>query len=79
MGEKYLTLEQNMCAARIFLNTFGFIMEDVSELNESSIIKIYDKSMNNIGQLCFNNGKVMMIGSASEVLPKYEKYMKELD
>lgn len=60
MGEKYLTLEQNVCAARIFLNTFGFIIEDVAEVNEFSKIKIYDKSMNEVGELSFNNGQVIM-------------------
>lgn len=66
MSEKYLTLEQNVCAARIFLNTFSFILEDVSELNEFSKIKIYDKSMNDVGQLYFNNGKVMMTAKYSK-------------
>jgi len=61
MGEKYLTLEQNICAARIFLNTFGFTLEDVAELNEFSKIKIYNKSMNEVGQLHFSDGKVVMI------------------
>lgn len=60
MKEKYLTLEQNTCAARIFLNTFGFILEDAQEINEFSKIKIYDKSMNEVGQLYFDNRKVMM-------------------
>lgn len=59
MEEKYLTLDQNICAARIFLNTFGFILEDVNELDEFSKIKIYNKSMNIVGQLYFNKGKVM--------------------
>ncbi|MBE6138823.1 MAG: hypothetical protein E7173_03680 [Firmicutes bacterium] len=74
MGEKYLTLEQNICAARIFLNTFGFILEDVEELNEFSKIKIYDKSMNDVGQLCFNNGKVIMAAkySRSTLTARYD-------
>ena len=38
MVEKYLTLEQNTCAARIFLNTFGLTLEDVSNINEFSKI-----------------------------------------
>ena len=66
MGEKYLTLEQNVCAARIFLNTFGFILEDVGDVNEFSKIKIYDKSMNEVGELYFNNGQVIMNAKYSE-------------
>ena len=61
MEDKYLTLEQNICAARVFLNTFGFILEEVENLNEFSKVKIYDKSMDDVGELHFNNGKVMMI------------------
>lgn len=38
MKEKYLTLEQNTCAAKIFLNTFGFILEDAQEINKFSKI-----------------------------------------
>lgn len=60
MIEKYLTLEQNTCAARIFLNTFGLTLENVSDINEFSKIKIFDKAMNEVGILRFDNGKVIM-------------------
>ena len=60
MGEKYLTLEQNTCAARIFLNIFGLTLENTSDVNEFSKIKIFDKVMNEVGELHFNNGKVIM-------------------
>lgn len=60
MGEKYLTLEQNTCAARIFLNTFGLTLENISDVNEFSKIKIFDKAMNEVGKLHFDNGKVIM-------------------
>lgn len=60
MGEKYLTLEQNTCAARIFLNTFGLTLENVSDVNEFSKIKIFDKAMNEVGELHFDNGRVIM-------------------
>lgn len=63
MGEKYLTLEQNTCAARIFLNTFGLTLENVSDVNEFSKIKIFDKSMNEVGELHFDNGRVIMSAS----------------
>lgn len=60
MNKTYLTLEQNICAARIFLNTFGLTLENVDEVNEFSKIKIFDKALNEIGELHFNNGKVIM-------------------
>ncbi len=60
MVEKNLTLEQNICAARIFLNIFGLYLEDTSDINESSSIKIFDNSMIEVGKLCFNNDKVIM-------------------
>lgn len=60
MGEKYLTLEQNTCAARIFLNTFGLTLENISNVNEFSKIKIFDKAMNEVGELHFDNGSVIM-------------------
>ena len=49
-----------MFADRIFLNTFGFILEEVEAVNESSRVKIYDKSMNKVGELYFDNGQVIM-------------------
>lgn len=49
-----------MFADRIFLNTFGFILEEVEEVNESSRVKIYDKSTNEVGELYFDNGQVIM-------------------
>lgn len=60
MKEKFLTLEQNVCAARIFLNTFGFSIENIDNINESSRIKIYNKKMEEAGELRFDNGKVLM-------------------
>ena len=52
--------------------------------DEKRTVIIVSHNLGTIKELCdevlwLDNGKVMMIGSASEVLPKYEKYMKELD
>lgn len=60
MIEKSLTLEQNTCAARIFLNTFGLTLENTSDINELKKIKIFDKNTNEVGELHFANGKVIM-------------------
>lgn len=59
MHEKYLTFEQNLCAARIFLNTFGLTLENANDINESSKLKIFDK-VQEVGELHFNNDKIMM-------------------
>jgi len=63
MGEKYLTLEQNTCAARIFLNTFGLTLENINDVSEFSKIKIFDKAMNEVGGLHFDSGKVIMFAN----------------
>lgn len=60
MYEEYLNLEKNTCAARIFLNTFGLILEDAENIDEFSHIKIFDKATNEVGELHFDNGKVIM-------------------
>lgn len=60
MEEKYLTLEQNTCAARIFLNTFGLTLGNTNDINEFSKIKVFDKAMNEVGLLHFDNGKVII-------------------
>ena len=63
MGEKYLTLEQNTCAARVFLNTFGLNLENRSDIDYSSKIKIFDKNENEVGELYFDNGKALMVAN----------------
>ncbi len=60
MGENYLTLEQNTCTARIFLNTFGLTLGNVKDIDEFSKIKIFDRTMNEVGELHFDNGKVII-------------------
>lgn len=67
MNKKYLTLEQNICAARIFLNTFGLTLENINDIDEFSKIKILDKTMNVVGKLHFKNGKVIMSANYNSV------------
>jgi len=61
MAEKYLMLEQNIPAARIFLNIFGFILETAEDINQFSKLKIFDLEKQEIGSLHFQDGKVMML------------------
>lgn len=60
MNENYLTLVQSLSAARIFLNTFGLILEDTTDINIFSKIKIFDKNMKEVGVLCFEGDKVLI-------------------
>lgn len=57
---KYLTLAQNTSAACIFLNLFNLILEEKEDIDEFTKLKIYDRDMNIIGELYFNNGVVIM-------------------
>ena len=41
MEKQYLTLKQNLCSARLFLNLFGLFLERTEEINEFSQIKIF--------------------------------------
>lgn len=56
--EKYLTLEQNLCGAKIFLNLFGLNLETKETINEFDKIKIYDVNSIEVGEVTFNNGVV---------------------
>ncbi len=60
MEEQFLTLAQNTCAARIFLNTLGLILENVSDINQFSKIKIFDDKMQEVGITSFSDGVVNM-------------------
>lgn len=60
MHEQQLTLPQNTCATRIFLNTFGLILGSFDEIDENSKIKIFDRQMNEVGILYFNDGKIII-------------------
>lgn len=60
MSKQYLNIKRNTCAARIFLNTFDLVLEDIGDVNIFSEIKIFDKAMNEVGKLHFDNGKVIM-------------------
>ena len=68
MQEKYLTLAQNTCAARIFLNTFGLTLENLTDIDEFSKIKVFDKDMNVVGELHFDNGKVIIVANYNNSL-----------
>lgn len=43
--EKRLTLDQNLCAARVFLNIMGLTLEENTSLNQLSKLNIFDKNL----------------------------------
>ena len=55
-----LNLKQNLCVARVFLNIFGFYLEDVDKINSDSIIKIYNKKKNEVGYLYFEDDNIFI-------------------
>lgn len=63
--KQYLTLEQNICGARVFLNVFGLILENVEEINEFSKLKIFNTKGEEVGMLYFGNGKVNIIADSN--------------
>lgn len=59
MAKDYLTLEQNLSSARIFLNLFGLYLESNNdEINEFSKLKIVNSNNSQVGILYFENGIV---------------------
>lgn len=63
MEKQYLTHSQSLNAARIFLNAFGLILEDVNspkDVNESTKLNIYNKDMNVVGELKFNGKNISL-------------------
>lgn len=74
MEKQYLTLKQNLCSARIFLNTFGLFLENPEEINEFSKIKIFNTNNLEVGMLYFENGfvKIQSITSLGNLNANYE-------
>ena len=53
----YLTPEQTACAARVFLNIFGLILEEKEVIEEDDKLKIYDKDSNVVGYYYLENNQ----------------------
>ena len=51
-----LTREQNLAAARIFLNIFDLTLEDTDKINEVTSLEIYNP--NPVGTLNFTDNKI---------------------
>lgn len=77
----YLTPKQTACAARIFLNLFGFGLEENEDIEENTKLKIYDKDNNIIGSYSLEDNKIVInaeyqgiLLQASCNLPNVYKY-----
>jgi len=64
MLQNALNYRQNLCSARIFLNMFGLVLDDVSEIDENTRINIYLKDTDlAVGKVVFSGDKVVMKAS----------------
>ncbi len=61
MEDKNLTLKQNICSFRIFLNAFGLILDNNNDIHESSNIKIFDQDKKEVGYLYFDNSQANIV------------------
>ena len=55
-----LNVQQNLCAARLFLNLFNLSIEENENYNESSEIKIKDINNNYVGTIFFINDNIII-------------------
>ncbi len=75
MKKDYLTLEQNLSCARIFLNLFGLYLDSSNEkINEFSKIRILNSNNSQVGLLHFYNGrvKIQSVTSFGNLNAEYE-------
>lgn len=76
--DKKLTIEQSMSTARVFLNIFGFELDEIdTDINDEAVVRIFDKNKNVVGELNIECGKVVIrvsndscTLSANYVIPK---------
>lgn len=62
----YLTLKEQMSAARVFLNTFGLILDEPEEIDVYTFkINILNQNNKETGMLYFENGKVKILADTS--------------
>lgn len=62
MNIDYVTLEQNLCSAKIFLNIFDLVLENKKDINQFTKLKIFDRNSNPVGILSFENESVKIKG-----------------
>ena len=71
---KHLTLEQNLCNAKIFLNIFGLFLETKEEIDQFSKLNIFDENNNQVGILYFENEvvKIQSVTSLGNLNANYD-------
>lgn len=74
MEKQYLTLNQNLCSAKIFLNLFGLFLEVPEDINEFTKLKIFNQSNSEMGMLYFENGvvKIQCVTSLGNLNANYD-------
>ena len=74
MNYERLTKEQGLSIARVFLNTFGLVLENPGKIDSFTRLKIYDKKQNEVGELHFEGFSVLMSAryQDSQLNAKYE-------
>lgn len=65
MNKEYLTLEQNLCGAKVFLNIFDLVLESKEDINDFTKLGIFDRNNNQVGMLYFENGVVKIQSATS--------------
>ncbi len=66
MKRKLLTLEQNLCSAKVFLNVFGLTLESRENIDEHSELNILNKENEPVGKLFFKEGKACIKANTTE-------------
>lgn len=74
MEKQYLTLKQNLCSAKIFLNLFNLFLEVPKDINEFTKIKIFNQTNCEMGMLYFENGvvKIQSVTSLGNLNANYD-------
>ena len=57
---KELSLKENLYVARVFLNTFGFYLENIDKIYSDTFIKLYNKDNYEVGYLYFDDDDIII-------------------
>jgi len=73
MENKYLTFEQSICAARVFLNLFGLKLEEKEEMIELNNVKVLDQNGKEVGLIELKDGFIDILTNSNfgKVCAKY--------
>lgn len=74
MEDIYLTLNQNLCSAKIFLNLFNLYLEEKEEVRHYDKLKIFNSENQEVGKLEFKDGiiNIESLTSLGKLSANYE-------